>query len=367
MINDKIYSFSELKESKLIYDRKPPAFGVIMTLLTLAFLVGAIMWACFSVKTYVVRATGLVTDDAKVNVMNSVAGEVKAIAVAEGQEVSEGDVILTLDTFQTELQIAQLQAMVDLYDKYIANTHRLISFVNNYSIEDEATHINPFDNSVNEETRFYSDAELMKIYVQSLDEQEDGYTEESLLNLKTQFLAQQSVYTYLSDYISQYRQYSSQLEMYEKSLSAYTVVATQSGMVHLTPGLAVGTVLSGSTLIATISSDVSENMYFQVSVSASERSKLSVGSYVEIAVSGAMQTEYGTLAGKIAAIDNDVTQTEDGQVYYNVKVIPEKTVLTDKGGNQINLHLGMLGECRIKYDETTWLNWIIEQVVGKLY
>ena len=41
---DKIYTFSELKESKLIYDRKPPAFGIIMTLLTLIFVVGALLW-----------------------------------------------------------------------------------------------------------------------------------------------------------------------------------------------------------------------------------------------------------------------------------------------------------------------------------
>lgn len=366
MSKKRIYTFNELKESKLIYDRKPPAFGVIITLLTLAFLAGAILWACFSVKTYVVRATGLVTDDTKINVMNSVAGEVKTIEVAEGQEVSEGDVILTLDTFQTDLQIAQLQVMVDLYDTYITNTQKLISFVNDYSVEDERTHVNPFDSSVDEEARFYANAELMKVYVQSLSSQE-GNTEESLQNLKTQFLSQQSVYTYLTDYISQHKQYSSQLEMYKDSLSSYTVVATQSGIVHITPGLAVGTVLSNSTLLATISSDFSENLYFQIAVSASERSKLSVGSDVEIAVSGAMQTEYGTLSGKIAAIDNDITQTEDGQVYYNVKVIPDNTVLTDKGGNEINLQLGMLGECRIKYDETTWLNWVIEQIVGKFY
>ena len=185
MSKERIYTFNELKKSKLIYDRKPPAFGVIITLLTLAFVVGAILWACFSVKTYVVRATGLVTDDTKINVMNSVAGEVKTIEVVEGQEVSEGDVILTLDTFQTDLQIAQLQAMVDLYDTYITNTQKLISFVNDYSIEDENTQINPFDSSVDEEVRFYSDVELMKVYGQSLASQEGGYTEESLQNLKT--------------------------------------------------------------------------------------------------------------------------------------------------------------------------------------
>ena len=382
----KIYTFSELKESKLIYDRKPPAFGLIITFLTLAFFVGAILWACFSVKTYVVKATGLVTDDTKVYVMNSVAGEIKTIEVVEGQEVSEGDVILTLDTFQTDLQIAQLQAMVDLYATYIENSQKLISFVNDYSLKDESTQVNPFDSTVAEEASFYADAELFKLYVQSLttdtDEEEEEeveeleeveeedsveYSDEDLASLKIQFLVQQSTYTYLTEYISQYKQYSSQLEMYNESLSSYTIVATQSGVIHLSSGLAVGAVLSSSTLLATISSNDSENLYFQVSVSASERSKISVGSEVEIAVSGASQTEYGTLSGTIVSIDNDVTQTDDGDVYYVVKIVPDSTVLTDKGGNEINLQLGMLGECRIKYDNTTWMNWIIEQIVGKLY
>lgn len=363
----KFYTFNELKESKLIYDRKPPAFGVIMTLLTLIFVAGAIVWACFSVKTYVVRATGLVTDDTKINVMNSVSGEVKTINVVEGQKVSEGDVILTLDTFQTDLQIAQLQSMVDLYDTYIANTQKLISFVNDYDIEDESTHINPFDRSINEEARFYADAEMMKMYGQSLSSQEEGYSESDLENLKAQFLTQQGVYTYLTDYLTQYKQYSSQLSSYEESLAAYTVRATQSGIIHLTPGLSVGTVLSSSVLLATISSDAPENYYFQLAVSASERSKLSVGSDVEIVVSGAMQTEYGTLSGKVVEIDQDSTQTEDGQIYYVVKVVPDKTQLTDKGGNVIELKQGMIGECRIKYDETTYFNWMIEQIVSKLY
>ncbi len=369
----KIYTFSELKESKLIYDRKPPAFGLIITFLTLAFVVGAILWACLSVKTYVVKATGLVTDDTKVYVMNSVAGEIKTIEVVEGQEVSEGDVILTLDTFEMDLQIAQLQAMVDLYATYIENSQKLISFVNDYSIDDTDTQVNPFDSTVVEEASFYADAELFKLYIQSLietdEDEEDGeeYTEEDVESLKLQFLSQQYTYTYLTEYISQYKQYSSQLEMYKESLSSYTVVATQSGVIHLSSGLAVGAVLSSGTLLATISSGDSENLYFQVSVSASERSKLSVGSEVEIAVSGASQTEYGTLSGTIVSIDNDVTQTEDGDVYYVVKIVPDSTVLTDKGGNEINLQLGMLGECRIKYDDTTWMNWIVEQIVGKFY
>lgn len=64
----------------------------------------------------------------------------------------------------------------------------------------------------------------------------------------------------------------------------------------------------------------------------------------------------------MVSIDNDSTQTEDGQVYYRVRVLPDKTELTDKKGNTVRLTTGMIGECRIKYDETTWLKWAIEQI-----
>lgn len=362
---ERIYTFNELKESRLIYDRKPPAFGVIMTLLTLVFFVVAIVWSCLSVKTYVVKATGLVTSETKSNVMNSVAGEIKTIEVTEGQTVAQGDIIVKLDTFQTDLQIAQIQAMVDLYQGNVNNTQKLIAYVNAYSIEDSTTQVNPFDSSTIEEIRFYADAEMLKTYMQSAIEQ-GSYTEADMASLKTQFLTQQSVYTYLTEYLAQLKQYQSQLSTYQNSLEEYYVKATQSGVVHLTVGLAVGTVLSNSTLIATISNSDAEDYFFQLAVSATERSKLAIDSVVEIAVSGASQTEYGTLTGKIIQIDNDSTQTED-QVYYTVKVVPNGTKLTNKGGGTIDLTLGMVGECRIKYDETTYFKWMIEQVVGKLY
>jgi hypothetical protein len=79
-----------------------------------------------------------------------------------------------------------------------------------------------------------------------------------------------------------------------------------------------------------------------------------------------MQTEYGTFTGKVVSIDNDATQTEDGQVFYRVKIVSNSNELKDKHGNKIQLELGMIGECRIKYDETTYLNWMVEQIVGKL-
>ncbi len=368
---ERIYTFSELKESKLIYDRKPPAFGIIMTLLTLVFVIGALLWAGFSTKTYVVRASALVDNESKINLMNTVSGKVKSLNVTEGQEVEEGDVILVIDSFETELQIAQLQAIVDLYDSKIKATQNFINFVTDYSLSDEATQINPFSSSDSQTAKLYSDAETFINYVAQQKAQAeitgDEYSQEQLDNIKTQFLTQQYTYSSLEEYTGQKAQQNSQLQMYKDSLSAYTIKALQHGIIHLTSGLTEGTVLQAGSLLGNITNSNKDDLYFNALISATERSKLSVGSPVEIAVSGAMQTEYGTLNGEVISIDNDVTQTEDGQAFYRVKIKSEEKELNDKQGHTVQLELGMIGECRIKYDETTYLIWIVEQIVGKLH
>lgn len=364
----KIYTYSELKESKLIYDRKPPAFGVIMTLLSFVFLTAIILWAILSPKTYVVKAAGLVSDSQKINVMNTVSGKIKNIAVKEGQAVSEGDLLIEIDSNQIDLQIAQIQAMVELYDEKVKDNKTLIDFVNGYKLDDESTKANPFDPGDENKARAYADAETFIAYVKSSSEQANEgspFTQESLDGMKAQILTQLSVYANLEQNISEKTKQESQLKMYQDSLAEYSIIAKSDGIIHLSAGLTVGTMLSQSVVLGTISSGDTENLYFDVGINATDRSKIDINNAVEIAVSGVAQTEYGTLKGKIVAIDEDSTQTEDGQVFYRIKVVPTETFLMNKHGNKIHITNGMPVECRIKYDETTWFNWLIEQIVGK--
>ncbi len=365
----KYYTYSELKESKLIYDKKPPAFGVVMVILTAIFIVAALLWACLSVKTYVVRAVGIVSDEKKVNIMNTVTGKIESIEVVEGQNVEEGDVILRIDSFQTELQIAQIEAITEMYQTKIDKVQMLIDFVNSFILADESTQKNPFEETDYEAAKMYSNAEYFITYVNQLINSEIEETpigQEKIDELKSQFLVQMSVFDLLDEYMTSKIQQSTQAEMYRKSLGEYIVRAENNGVVHLTNGLTVGTVLSSSALIGNISSGEVSNLYIEVAVSATERSKLELGNMVEIAVSGVSQTEYGTIKGKIAEIDKDATSSDDGQVYYRVKINLDKTYLTDKSGKRVDLQNGMLGECRLKYAETTYMKWAIEQIVGKL-
>lgn len=362
----RIYTFNELKESKLIYDRKPPAFGIIITLLTLIFVIAAIFWAAFSTKTYVVKANGLIASENKVNIMNRVSAPIKEICVIEGQNVNVGDSLIIFDSFQTELQIGQIQSMAEFFQGKVTVIESLISFINNFTLIEPDTQINPFDKNISDESKAYSDAQTFIDYIDGQkksaanEDPPKEYLQSDVDNLKSQFLSQQ--YTSLDEFKAQLTQQSSQLIMYQNSLYEYTLKAEQTGIVHLTMGITVGTLLQAGTLLGNISSSDNTTYYFEAVLNATDRSKVNIDDKVEIAIGGAMQSEFGVLKGKVAAIDNDSTQTEKGEVFYRIKIKPNTAQLKNRRGDIINLTTGMIGESRIKYDETTWLKWAIEQI-----
>ena len=362
----KYYNYSELRESKLIFDRKPPAFGVVMVLLTLAFLVAALCWAGFSTKVYVVKATGIATDAEKINITNSVAGEIKTINVIEGQRVQKGDLLITFDTYQVDLQIEQYAAMVELYQTRVDNTNKLVRFINDYQLADAETKINPFDKSQPETAKLCSDAEYFIKYIEQQLELGVDLNEQKISDIKTQYISQNSYYSILDEYVAQITQFSAQKRMYEDSRTMYSIVALQDGIVHLTTGLTIGTTIQAGTLLGNIATGNEDNIVFTVSVNATDRSKIAIDNEVEIVVAGVMQTEYGVLKGNVIAVDNDATQTQDGNVYYVVTVKPESTQMFDKKEYIVDITVGMLGECHIKYNETIWLKWMIEQIGIKL-
>jgi multidrug resistance efflux pump len=359
----RIYTYGELKESKLIYDRKPPAFGVIITLICLIFVSGIVILAAFSQKTYIVKASGMAVSENKTNIMNSVSGEVKAVYVAEGQAVDKGDRIFEIDAFQTELQIAQLTENANYINGKIGTAERLIAFVNGITLADDTTLHNPFDIANSDETRAHSAAQMIIDYVNQQIEaatEEQPFTQASIDSLKSSYLSEH--YQTLDELRGQKINYDSQIKMYTDSLSEYITCANTSGIVHFNAALTVGSVIQAGSLIGTVSGSEKGEWYFDSVISATERSKLNIDDSAEIALTGVLQTEFGVISGKVIHIDNDSVQTENGEVFYRIKVKPDNTVLESKKGEKVVLSLGMVAECRIKYDETTWLKWAIEQI-----
>ena len=57
----KVYSLNEITDSKVLYDKKPPAFMNYIILIVTALIIGGLIWANKSVKTYVVKGQVLVS------------------------------------------------------------------------------------------------------------------------------------------------------------------------------------------------------------------------------------------------------------------------------------------------------------------
>lgn len=80
-------------------------------------------------------------------------------------------------------------------------------------------------------------------------------------------------------------------------------------------------------------------------------------------VGGLLQSEYGTIPGKVISIDEDATiVNEKGSVYFKVKVKSDKTYLEDTKGEKVNLTIVMVTETRVKYEKITYMKYFLELI-----
>lgn len=364
----KVYNLNEITDSKLLYDRKPPRFMFYIILITLALITGFLVWSVKSVKTYMVKGQGIVTTEGKSNLMAKVSGEIKEVHIEEGKEVKAGDVLLVFHSPEPKYQLQQADGQIEILNKRIKLLKRA---------EDEATKgTNTFDNNNSEEAEFYN--KLVNSYIKqkeynvdeaSLKKQE--YTEDQIKQYKEQAkIKKDQIYfeTILSftNEISQLKMEKSKLlaqsESIDSATEEYKLCAPSSGKVHLNTPLNKGMVLQGGNLLGTIST-TDENIVVETLIPSIDRPRIHEKDEVSLAVGGLNQAEYGTLKGKVIAIDEDATiDNEKGNVFFKVKVKPEKNYLEDKKGEKVNLTLGMVTETRVKYEKITYMKYFLEQI-----
>jgi len=367
-----VYSLNEITDSKLLYDRKPPKFMVLIVLLVTALIAAFLVWADKSVKTYVVRGQGLVTTENKANVMASISGTVTDINAEEGKEVKEGDVLFALNPVDSNLQLNQINQQLDYDNKRIALLER--------AEKDATKSKNSFDKNNPDEAEFYNrlanSYAKKKEYVVDIESyKKQGYTDDQIKQYKDQqaVKANEVYYETINGFTSEKVQFQgekskleAQKSMYQKSMDAYKVVAPKSGKIHMATPITEGMVLQPGNLLGTISSN-SEDLIVEVLLSSSERPLIHIGDEVSLAVAGLNQSEYGTIKGKVKGIDEDASiDNQKGNVYFKVRVKPDKTYLSDKKGEKVNLVLGMVIETRVKYEKITYMKYFLEQIGIKL-
>lgn len=364
----KVYNLNEITDSKVQYDKKPPALMFYVVLIIIVLIGVALIWANNSVKTYVVKGQGIVVSENTSHIMTKTSGEIREVFVQEGTVVKKGDKLFSTSELETSLQLEQINAQIQTYENRIS----LLS-----KAEENATNGTNYFNTYDEaEIEFYnklSEAYLARkefnVETESLKKQ--GYDQTQIDEyMKTQNdKKNQHYFKTISEFTTEKNQYEvelaklkSQSAALEKGKEQYLVTAQVDGIVHLSTPLTVGMVVQGGSLVGKISNK-QDKLIVETLLLSSDRPRIHEEDEVALAVGGLNQAEYGTVSGKVVSIDEDATvDNEKGNVYFKVKVKPDKTYLEDSKGERVNLSLGMVTETRVKYEKVTYMKYFLELI-----
>ena len=364
-------TMEQLKDSRLLFEKKLPAFGYMILLIVTVALVGVLIWSMKARKPYMIISQGTVTGETSNYVMPAYTGEIEQCYMEEGKIVQAGDVLFTIKSTDYNLQEEQLLANKQTYEKQIAQSDLLVK-----SIKDNT---NYFNASNPEDELYYSAYEAYRAQVaqNTFDGsmyQAYGYSDEQIEKelVKNQgkiseiyYNAIQSAENTIKEANLQIASIDAQLSAIDSGQAEYSVKATNTGVLHMLADYKSGMVVQTGSAVATITPENSDVMV-EAYISTADMARMEEGNKVQMAVDGLIQTIYGNITGTVVSIDNNITSIEgksgESNSVFKIKIKPDTDYLINKSGKKVNLSNGMTVESRITYDEVTYFNYVLEKI-----
>lgn len=366
-----IKTIEQLKDSRILFDKEPPAFGYILILIGEVFFILAIIWGAVTPKVYTIQAQGTVTSENANYVMSTYTGQIKDFNLKEGELVEKADVLFTVTSTDYDLQEEQLLRTKKAYEQQAAQYELLVK-----SIKDNT---NYFDETKPEDSLYYSTYESYKSKVEQSKVDTStykayGYTDAQIEAelVKNQSKIEELYHTEIKTAESALQQAALQVASIEAQLcaltsgrDAYEVKATATGVVHLMVEYKEGMVVQTGSAVATIAEENSQRI-IEAFVSAADMARMEEGDKVQITVEGLAQSVYGSISGTVKQIDSNVTtqQSQDGKTNQVFKVLIEmhQDYMVSRKGKKVDIKNGMSVVARINYDEISYLNYILEKL-----
>ena len=325
---NRVKSINELRDSRILFEKQPPAFGYILILIVGALLVLAVIWSMYTPKVYMIQAQGIVTNMDANYVMCTYTGEIDTCNMQEGMLVEKGEVLFTVKSTDYDLQEEQLRETREVYEQQISQNERLVA-----SIKDDT---NYFDETDPADSLYYSTYEAYKSKVaqSSIDVsayQAYGYSEEQIEAelIKNQGKVDEIYYSAIQSAESAMEQAKQQISSIDAQLAAvsggqaaYEVKATSTGVLHLLGNYKSGMVVQTTNAVATITPENSDRV-IKAYVSTADMARMHEGDEVQIVIDGLSQSVYGTIRGQVQQIDSNVTaqQNQDGSTAQMFRVL----------------------------------------------
>lgn len=359
-----IKTLDQLKDSRLLYEKKLPRFGYIITVILMALLTVIVIWSIYTPKIYVIKSAGAVQSDNKNYVMSPYTGKISEMQVKEGQVVEKGDILFQVESTDLNLQVKQLGEKKKSYETRVSQFEKLVK-----SIKDNK---NYFDIAIENDSLYYSQFEAYKSKVDQSQVDVSsykayGYTDEQIEKqlvsnqakiTEIYYTAIQTAETSILDAQTQIGGIDAQIIALKQGQGQYTITANASGIVHMMSDYKEGMVVQAAAAIASIAS--SQDTYTIIAyMSPSDVARTKVGDSTDVEIAGLNQSIYGTITGKITGIDSDITTSKDSATgestsYFKVYITPDEKYLVSKAGNIAYITNGMSVEARVQYDNLTY-------------
>lgn len=368
IMSEKIRKITELKDSRLLYEKDLPPFGYIIVSLIGILLIAVLTWSIKTPKTYVIKSQGIVESTNKNYIMSAYTGEINNMNISEGSFVEKGDVLFTVKSTDLDLQAEQVTGQIDVYSENVSQLKKL-----EQSIMDGK---NYFDITKESDRQYYNQYEAYMSQIEQNDIDTStykayGYTNAQIEaelkknNAKISELYYSTLKT-INESITQYENEIEKLQVQNDAIlngrSEYQVTAKTSGIVHMINDYKEGMVVQAASAIGSIAN---ENDEYIVSayLGVNDRPRVSLGDDVNIEVVGLAQNTYGNLKGKLVSVDNDISSSQDGeQTFFKSKIKIETPYLISGKGNKVNISNGMSVEARIIYDELSYFDYFLESL-----
>lgn len=366
-----IKTLEELRDSRLLFDKNPPAFGYILITIVGAFLLFALAFSVKTPKIYTIKAQGIVTSTESNYVMSTYTGQIDSCNLIEGAVVRQGDVLFTVKSTDYDLQQKQMEAMREVYIEQIEKYDLLVK-----SIKDDK---NYFDINSAEDELYYSTFERYKAQIvqSTIDVSEYkiyGYTDDQIETelIKNRSKIKEIYYSAIqaaesskNEAVMQISSINAKLSAVESGQGTYSVRATASGVLHLLENYKSGMVVQTAAAVATITPENSQKV-METYVSTADKARINIGDNVQIEIDGLSQNVYGNVSGSVLSIDSNVTsrQSDDGSYYqaFKVFIALDNDYVVSGSGDKVDIVNGMTAQARIQYDKITYFNYVLEKL-----
>lgn len=232
----KIEELKDITDSREIMQSKPQGFSRYMMYIIIGILVLVLIWSLISTKEICVKASGVVVPkEETIKISSTLNGKVTTTNITEGMKVKKGDILLSIDSEEYELQKKSLDDSLSKKEKELEANKKLKN-----SILDGTNYLNSSDAVESNYSKMYD------LYIQNIktgNAQVDAVNiqkesiEKTISDLNTlikcykeeknYFDTSNYLYYQYSDYEMTLKNYRNQITSYEEKIKSLQLSKTE--------------------------------------------------------------------------------------------------------------------------------------------